>query len=73
MFCKRSIISWLLGSFFKNPANTSGLLATIMVAALMWMYLNKLEVPNALENFVALILGFYFGGAISRKFDPEDE
>jgi hypothetical protein len=33
----------------------------IMVIAVTYMYVSGQEVPDALINFVALILGYYFG------------
>lgn len=70
---KRSIISWLFGSFFKNTANTSGLLAILLVGSVVYLYIRNGDVPNSLQNFVALILGFYFGGAVGRKIDEREE
>lgn len=33
----------------------------IMVVTVTYMYAAGMEVPDALVNFVALILGYYFG------------
>ena len=68
----RSVIAWILGSFFRNPSNTSGVLAVLLVGTLIYLLLANGEVPVILQNFVALILGFYFGGALQKGTNDEE-
>lgn len=47
------------------------LITLIMVTAVTYMYVTGQPVPDALVNFVALILGYYFGSktqqAVTRR------
>jgi len=38
-----------------------GTLALVMVGVICYLYLTGQDVPDPLVNFVALILGYYFG------------
>ena len=68
----RSLLSWAFGDFFKNTANTSGLLAVVLVGSAIYMFITKGDAPVSLQNFVSLILGFYFGGAIQKRIDEDN-
>lgn len=46
---------------FEQSVIIQALLALIMVSVVCYLYVTHQEVPEALVNFVALILGFYFG------------
>jgi hypothetical protein len=66
----RSLISWLFGNFFSDPTNTSGLLAISLVASVIYVYVRGGSIPDRLLDAVFIIVGFYFGGAVSRKPEP---
>ena len=58
----RSFLSWVFGTFFSNASNTSGLLAVMLVGAVIYFYAKHGTVPDLLLNVLMVIVGFYFGG-----------
>jgi uncharacterized membrane protein len=62
----RSLFSWVFGDFFSKAQNTSGLLALVLVAAVIFMFIKNGAAPDRLLDAVLLIVGFYFGGATAR-------
>jgi uncharacterized membrane protein len=70
IFGHRSAFSWVFGSFFSNSSNTAGLLAFILVSAVLYMYVAKLPVPDKLLDILLIIIGFYFGGMVAKRDMP---
>ncbi len=66
----RSLLSWLFGTFFLNRSNTSGLLAVVLLFAVVFFYWSKTTVPDALVNALMLSLGFYFAGTKNSQDPP---
>jgi hypothetical protein len=62
LFGHRSLFSWVFGTFFSNASNTSGLLAVMLVGAVIYFYARHGTVPDILLNVLMVIVGFYFGG-----------
>jgi hypothetical protein len=63
----RSLFSWIFGTFFSDPRNTSGLLAIGLVVSVVVMYFWNRSVPDRLLDAVFVIIGFYFGGATGKQ------
>ena len=70
LFGHRSLLSWLFGTFFSNASNTSGLLAIVLVGAVVFFYAKNGSIPDPLLNVLLVIVGFYFGGARAGR-DPQ--
>ena len=69
----RSVFAWVFGSFFRRPANTSGLLAIILIASCLWLHLKLGAVPDWLRDAVFIVIGFYFGGIGHQKPEPDSD
>ena len=63
----RSIFSKVFGNFFTNPSNTTGLLATGLMAVVAYLFVKTGDAPQRLLDILYVIIGFYFGGATSKK------
>jgi hypothetical protein len=70
MFGDRSFFSWVFGTFLSDSTNTSGLLAIALVAAVVYIAVRGIQVPERLLDAVFIIVGFYFGGATAKRADP---
>ena len=46
---------------FKDSYIVQAVIALVLVVTIVYLYVTHQDVPEALINFVALILGFYFG------------
>ena len=62
---------------FRGSYILQGLLGVAFAGTIIYMYIASLEVPDALVNFTALILGFYFGsktnGVIQARAAKKEE
>jgi uncharacterized membrane protein len=63
LFGHRSLLSWVFGTFFSNASNTSGVLAIMLVGAVIYFYARRGTVAEPVLNVLLVIVGFYFGGA----------
>jgi len=66
---RRSLFSWIFGTFFSDSTNTSGLLAVGLVASIIYLYVRTGQIPDRLLDAVFIIVGFYFGGATAKRRD----
>lgn len=70
---RRSLLSWLFGTFFSDATNTSGLLAIALVASIIYLYIVNGSAPDRLLDAVFIIVGFYFGGATGKKSEDQQQ
>ena len=69
----RSLFSRVFGTFFSNSSNTSGLLAVVLVSAVIYFYARSGSVPDRLLDVLYIIVGFYFGGVTAKRGSPPND
>ena len=69
----RSIFAWVFGSFFKRADNTSGLLAVILIASSIYVFIKQGKAPDWLIAAVFAVIGFYFGRSNLQAARDEDD
>ena len=68
---ERSLFSKVFGNFFLNPSNTTGLLASALMGAVIYLFVKHGQAPDRLLDVLYIVVGFYFGGATKKSHGPE--
>jgi hypothetical protein len=56
-------------SAFRESVIIQAVVALVLLTTICYMYATKQEVPEALINFFAIVLGYYFGSKVQAQIN----